>query len=64
MPFLLGIALLAVGLFIRLQILESPLFAKVREQKQEAAVPFFDVLKRYPRNVVLAIGARMAENAY
>lgn len=63
-PFLLGIALLAVGLFIRLQILESPLFAKVREQKQEAAVPFFDVLKRYPRNVVLAIGARMAENAY
>ena len=62
-PFLLGIALLAVGLFIRLQIFESPLFAKVREQKQEAAVPFFDVLKRYPRNVVLAIGARLAENA-
>ena len=62
-PFLLGIALLAVGLFIRLQVLESPLFAKVREQKQQAVVPFFDVLKRYPRNVVLAIGARLAENA-
>lgn len=62
-PFLLGIALLAVGLFIRLQILESPLFAKVREQKPEAAMPFFDVLNRYPRNVVLAIGARLAENA-
>jgi metabolite-proton symporter len=62
-PFLLGIALLAVGLFIRLQILESPLFAKVREQKREAAVPFFDVLRRYRRNVMLAMGARMAENA-
>lgn len=62
-PFLLGIALLAVGMFIRLQILESPLFAKVREQKRQAAVPFFDVLKRYPRNVLLAIGARLAENA-
>jgi MFS transporter, MHS family, shikimate and dehydroshikimate transport protein len=61
-PFLLGIALLAVGLFIRLQIFESPLFAKVREQKRQAAVPFFDVLRRYPRNVVLAMGARMAEN--
>jgi MFS transporter, MHS family, shikimate and dehydroshikimate transport protein len=62
-PFLLGIALLAVGLFIRLQIFESPLFAKIREQKREAAVPFFAVLKRYRRNVLLAIGARMAENS-
>jgi MFS family permease len=62
-PFLLGIALLAVGLFIRLQVFESPLFAKVLEQNQQAAVPFFKVLTRYPRNVALAIGARIAENA-
>lgn len=62
-PFLLGIALLAVGLFIRLQVFESPLFAKVREKKRQAAVPLFDVIKHYPRNVVLAMGARMAENA-
>src|SRR5262245_22761349 len=62
-PFLLGIALLAVGMFIRLQVFESPLFAKVREQKRQAAVPFFAVLKRHPGNVLLAIGARMAENA-
>lgn len=61
-PFLLGIGLLGVGLFIRLRIYESPLFAKVRDRKQQAAVPFFEVLRRYPRNVLLAIGARMAEN--
>lgn len=61
-PFLLGIALLAIGMFIRLQIFESPLFAKVREQKRQSAAPFFDVLKHYPLNVVLAMGARMAEN--
>jgi metabolite-proton symporter len=61
-PFLLGIGLLAVGLFIRLQVYESPLFAEVREQKRQAAVPFFEVLRRYPRNVLLAMGARMAEN--
>jgi MFS transporter, MHS family, shikimate and dehydroshikimate transport protein len=61
-PFLFGIALLGVGLFIRLQIFESPLFTQVRDRKQQAAVPFFEVLKRYPRNVLLAIGARMAEN--
>jgi len=62
-PFLLGIALLAVGLFIRLQVFESPLFSKVLERKQQAAVPLLAVLKRYPGNVVLAIGARLAENA-
>lgn len=61
-PFLLGIGLLGIGLFIRLQIYESPLFAKIRDRKQQAAVPLFEVLRRYPRNVLLAIGARMAEN--
>jgi metabolite-proton symporter len=61
-PFLLGIGLLGVGLFIRLRVYESPLFARVRDQKRQAAVPFFEVLRRYPRNVLLAIGARMAEN--
>jgi MFS family permease len=61
-PFLLGIVLLAVGMFIRLQVFESPLFEKVRDQKREAGAPFFEVLKRYPRNVLLAMGARFAEN--
>ncbi len=61
-PFLLGIALLGVGMFIRLQIFESPLFAKIRDQKQQAGVPIFEVLRRYPRNILLAMGARFAEN--
>jgi MFS transporter, MHS family, shikimate and dehydroshikimate transport protein len=61
-PFLFGIVLLAVGLFIRLQVFESPLFAKIRDSKQQLGVPFFEVLKRHPRNVLLAIGARVAEN--
>jgi len=61
-PFLMGIGLLAVGLFIRLQIFESPLFTKVRDEKKQAGVPIFEVLKRYPRNVLLAMGARFAEN--
>jgi MFS transporter, MHS family, shikimate and dehydroshikimate transport protein len=62
-PFLLGIALLGVGLLIRLQIFESPLFAELRDRKQRADVPILEVLRLYPRNVVLAMGARMAENA-
>jgi metabolite-proton symporter len=62
-PFLLGIVLTGVGLFIRVRLIESPLFAKVLEEKP-AEVPLFDVLRRHPRNVLLAMGARDAENAY
>jgi MFS family permease len=62
LPFLLGIALLGIGLFIRLQVLESPLFAQLRLRKQQAGLPIVDLLRRYPRNVLLAMGARFAEN--
>lgn len=62
-PFLLGIVLLGIGMFIRLQIVESPLFAKAREEKGISKLPLFEVIKRHPRNVLLAMGARFAENA-
>ena len=62
-PFLFGIALLCVGLFIRLQIVESPLVCRdARRERASTGVPFFEVLKRYPRNVLLAMGVRFAEN--
>jgi MFS family permease len=61
-PFLLGIALLAVGMFIRLQVFESPVFAEALKRQPPARVPLFEVLRQYPRNVLLAMGARFAEN--
>jgi len=61
-PFLLGILLVGVGLFIRLQVLESPLFAQAQEKKEVARQPLLEVLKTYPKNVVLAMGARFCEN--
>ncbi|MCP5539941.1 MAG: MHS family MFS transporter [Akkermansiaceae bacterium] len=62
-PFLLGIGLLGVGLFIRLRIFESPLFAKMAESGGTARIPVVEVMKKHPRNVALAMGARFAENA-
>ncbi len=61
-PFLLGIVLLGVGMFIRLRLLESPLFAQLRDKAKPVRVPFFEVIRRYPRNVLLAMGSRFAEN--
>jgi metabolite-proton symporter len=61
-PFLLSIVLVAVGLVIRVRIVETPAFSRVKEQRQEARQPILDVLRHYPREVLVAMGARLAEN--
>jgi MFS transporter, MHS family, shikimate and dehydroshikimate transport protein len=61
-PFLASAALVAVGLFIRLRIMESPAFQRVKETKTEAPKPIVDVVRKYPREVLVAMGMRVAEN--
>ncbi len=62
-PFLLGIVLLGIGMFIRLQIMESPLFSKLSKEGGKAKIPIIETLKRHPKNVILAMGMRFGENA-
>jgi MFS transporter, MHS family, shikimate and dehydroshikimate transport protein len=61
-PFLLSFVLVGVGLFIRLRIMETPAFLQVKETHTEAPMPILDVLRTYPKNVLLAMGMRVAEN--
>jgi MHS family shikimate/dehydroshikimate transporter-like MFS transporter len=61
-PFLLSIILIGVGLYIRLRIMETPAFRQVQESQTEAQMPILDVLRTYPKNVLLAMGMRIAEN--
>ena len=61
-PFLLSIVLVGVGLIIRVRILETPAFARVKEAGTEAKRPIVEVLLNHPREVLLAMGARLAEN--
>jgi MFS family permease len=61
-PFLLSAVLVVVGLIIRVRILETPSFVKVKAEAREERQPIVQVLRRYPREVLLAIGARFAEN--
>lgn len=62
-PFLSGLLLTGVGLFIRMHVVESPVFQQVKDAKVEKSMPVLEVLRTHPRNVVLAMGARFAENA-
>jgi metabolite-proton symporter len=61
-PFLLSSILVIVGLVIRLKIMESPAFERVKETKTEARKPIVDVVRKYPRDVFTAMGMRMGEN--
>jgi metabolite-proton symporter len=64
-PFLLSAVLVLVGLWVRLRIEESPLFreAQAKQVKEPAdKLPFVEVITKYPREVLTAMGARMAEN--
>ena len=63
-PFLLGILLLGVGMFIRLKIMKSPIFTEAKAADPGPKVPILAVLRDHPRNVVLSMGARFAENAF
>jgi metabolite-proton symporter len=58
-PFLLSGALIAVGLWIRMTIAESPLFQELEQDDTKARAPILDVLKLYPKSVLTALGARL-----
>jgi len=61
-PFLVSIVLVGVGLFIRMRIMESPAFQEVKDSGTEAPKPIVDVIKTQPREVLVAMGMRIAEN--
>ena len=65
-PFLLSAVLVIIGLWVRLSIEESPVFkeahAELADHARSTHVPLLEVIKQYPREVLVAMGMRMAEN--
>jgi MHS family shikimate/dehydroshikimate transporter-like MFS transporter len=61
-PFLISVVLIAVGLFIRLRILETPAFAKLKEARRESPLPLRDVFREHPREILVGMGMRFAQN--
>ena len=60
-PFLASLVLVAVGLVIRLKILETPMFTKVLDQGKTANTPVAAVIRRHWREILLSAGLRFAE---
>ena len=62
-PFLISIVLVGVGLWIRLGILETPVFTRLLEQSRLAAAPVAEVLQRNWREVLLTCLIRTGQQA-
>ena len=62
-PFLVSLLLVAVGLYVRLKVLESPEFAAVKESKAVAHRPVADVIRQQWRDILTSAFVRMAEQA-
>src|SRR3954454_11333125 len=62
-PFGLSLILVGVGLYIRMGILETPVFAKLLAERKVDRTPMLTVIKRHPKEILLSAFARMAEQA-
>ncbi|MBS0523668.1 MAG: MHS family MFS transporter [Proteobacteria bacterium] len=62
-PFMLSIIMVGVGLYIRLGILETPAFRRIVAENRVERTPVIEVIKRQPKQVLLSMFARTAEQA-
>jgi metabolite-proton symporter len=62
-PFVLSIVLVAIGLWIRLGILETPIFRELIEKNRIENAPVVEVIRKQPREIILSALVRMAEQA-
>jgi metabolite-proton symporter len=62
-PFALSIILVAVGLWIRLGILETPVFQQLLDNDKIEKAPIVEVIKKQPKPIILSALARLSEQA-
>jgi metabolite-proton symporter len=63
LPFVLSIVLVGIGLWIRLGILETPVFRQLVRNKRVEKAPMLEVIRKQPKEILLSAFARMAEQA-
>ncbi|MFE5207288.1 MFS transporter [Streptomyces sp. NPDC056600] len=59
-PFLLSLVLLAIGLFVRLRVAETPVFTSAAAQEAPRRAPLGDVLRNHPRVLLLGVGVGLS----
>ena len=62
--FIASIVLVAIGLYVHMRIMETPEFATIKAKGAEAKIPFVVMIKEYPRNILLGMGARYIDGVF
>ncbi|MEN0139630.1 MAG: MFS transporter [Rhodococcus sp. (in: high G+C Gram-positive bacteria)] len=60
-PFLISIILVGIGLYVRIQVSESPVFKHASVKPQPKAAPLPDVFRFYWKELILGTGANIAQ---
>jgi MFS family permease len=60
-PFLLSFVMVAIGIFIRMNVSESPAFEAVKAENKVMKAPALEVIKSDWRSILRIVGLRMAE---
>ncbi|HEV2783177.1 MAG TPA: MFS transporter [Actinophytocola sp.] len=63
LPFLVSFAMIAVSLYVRLRVAESPVFRKMAQGRGIVKMPMLDAVRAYPRNFLIGIGAHVCDTA-
>lgn len=64
LPFLVSALLVGVGLFIRLRLAETPVFARVKQEQAVADRPLVELWSGYRKALLIAIGLKVSEVAW
>jgi MFS transporter, MHS family, shikimate and dehydroshikimate transport protein len=62
-PFLVSFALIGVALYVRLRVEESPVFRAMAKEQRVIKLPVLETLRSYPRNMLIGVGAHIADTA-
>lgn len=62
-PFYISALLVLIGLYIRLSVLETPLFAQIKRQERVASAPILEAFRHSTPEILLSAGARFVEQA-
>src|SRR5262249_45658735 len=61
-PFLLSVIAVAIGLYVRLRVVETPVFEKLQREGAVQEHPLRDVIRTHKHSLLVVIGARFADN--
>jgi MFS transporter, MHS family, shikimate and dehydroshikimate transport protein len=63
LPFLVSVMLIALSIFVRMRLPESPEFLRIEAAKKKVAIPFATIVSRYFRSFLLTVGVKLGEVA-